>query len=550
MARMIPAERPDETSSPAEAKLYWELKAQLEDEYTIVHSLPWLRDTKWGLREGECDFLILHPLRGLLALEAKSGDIRYCGEQDKWFRGGSALIQDPFAQARRSSHYFDSMLAKRVPEWKRIRPPFGYAAALPDTDTAGEDWPHLAKPKITVLKPHMAHVGERIEKILDHWRSPTKRLSPEGFRAVRNAILPQFSLTCSVSARRETAERLFFRMEKRQRAILEAAADNPRLLVEGVAGSGKTVLAIERARQLAEEGKRVLLVCYNILLAEHLESRMVELNAEADVCHFHGICRRAVEETGGKWGEPPHDAPQAQLGEFWNHEASEMLDKALHGSWTVRYDSIVVDEGQDFCEHWWGALEKLLADPAKSDICIFRDLRQNIFDRDTLERPLGCFKLRLKTNCRNSARIALRVHKHGGVTEAEILGSTPVGEDPVVDEVSSRTEQLKAVRRALQEMVVTHKREPQDVVIIGEDHLEDTPFAKEQKLCGLTVVPYRISAGKNEVRYATLRRFKGLETDCAIVCLSKSSQVAGDYDTRFYVTGSRARTLLHVIVMP
>lgn len=47
-------------------------------------------------------------------------------------------------------------------------------------------------------------------------------------------------------------------------------AANPRTVVRGAAGTGKSVIALERARQLAANGKRVLMLCFNQLLAAHV----------------------------------------------------------------------------------------------------------------------------------------------------------------------------------------------------------------------------------------------------------------------------------------
>ena len=55
--------------------------------------------------------------------------------------------------------------------------------------------------------------------------------------------------------------------------------DNPRILVNGSAGSGKTQCAVYIAQELAAEGKRVLLVCYNKRLARHLQDEMARCRA-------------------------------------------------------------------------------------------------------------------------------------------------------------------------------------------------------------------------------------------------------------------------------
>jgi hypothetical protein len=75
---MIPAGSPNITNShKAEPDVYWRL-AKLNDEFTVIHSLPWLcgavksMDPKYA-PTGEIDFIILHPSLGILTLEVKGG---------------------------------------------------------------------------------------------------------------------------------------------------------------------------------------------------------------------------------------------------------------------------------------------------------------------------------------------------------------------------------------------------------------------------------------------------------------------------------------------
>ena len=110
MARMIPDNYPTDTQSCAERRMFDELRDGLGDEYTVIHSLPWLHDERPVLREGECDFVILHPKMGLLALEAKSGQISYSSAAGQWHREDGSPVKDPFAQAQGSAHYLNALL--------------------------------------------------------------------------------------------------------------------------------------------------------------------------------------------------------------------------------------------------------------------------------------------------------------------------------------------------------------------------------------------------------------------------------------------------------
>jgi Nuclease-related domain len=107
MATMIPdvpvTSRPD----AGEARVYLALR-ELPDAYRIYHSVSYYVAPEGGrpLREGEIDFLILHPEQGLLVLEVKGGLIGYDGRQLEWMScdhsGTTHLIQDPFKQSQQN----------------------------------------------------------------------------------------------------------------------------------------------------------------------------------------------------------------------------------------------------------------------------------------------------------------------------------------------------------------------------------------------------------------------------------------------------------------
>ncbi len=69
MAKLFPEYLPESiTSNPArqaECKVFSILKT-LPDKYTVYYSIHWESIEQWGAREGEADFIIVHPIWGLL----------------------------------------------------------------------------------------------------------------------------------------------------------------------------------------------------------------------------------------------------------------------------------------------------------------------------------------------------------------------------------------------------------------------------------------------------------------------------------------------------
>ena len=114
----------------------------------------------------------------------------------------------------------------------------------------------------------------RITAALTAWsRSTTaKSMSPDDMEIVQRTISPGFNLTPSLARKVEEQEEQLFRLTTDQKNLLYFLGETQRACVEGVAGSGKTLLALAKAEMFADEGKRTLLVCYNKTLAAYIRA--------------------------------------------------------------------------------------------------------------------------------------------------------------------------------------------------------------------------------------------------------------------------------------
>src|SRR5215472_435265 len=104
MARFVPDIATEDIVHDSERVVYEALRG-LPKGFVVLHSFPWLRPARdlagEPLREGEADFVILHPNHGLLVLEVKGGRPELVGR--RWLRAGKEM-RDPFDQARRSRY--------------------------------------------------------------------------------------------------------------------------------------------------------------------------------------------------------------------------------------------------------------------------------------------------------------------------------------------------------------------------------------------------------------------------------------------------------------
>ncbi len=548
MARMIPRTLPAEVTSSAEWRLFEALRDGLDRRWTVLHSFPWLDDTGRTLREGECDFLLLHPERGLLAVEAKSGEIRYDGPSRTWMRSGTGVgIKDPFRQAAGSVHYLNELIGRRVAQWKRLEPPFGHAVAFPEADNVPGNLPPHAVPAILILRPDLEHLQPRVEAILARYREASACLLPETVDEALGALLPVFDIVTPLAARLEAQETQLVRLTDEQTRLLEGLDGNRRLLVEGGAGSGKTILALERTLRLAAAGRRALLVCFNIPLADRLRALVAERGATADVFCFHDLVRHVIEGAGLEYAVPLENRQ-----EFYDRTAVELFYEAVP-RFGQRWDALIVDEAQDFAEEWWPPLEALLADPREGTFAVFTDPGQDLFGRAG-QPPFAEPVFRLTANCRNTARIAEMVNRFATIP-GRPSPHAPEGAPVEIVAVSGEEEEREAVRVVLHRLIQEQGIRAERIVILGRHRFEHSSFAAQPRLGNCQIIDNLEPGAPHQVRYATIYRFKGLEADVALLTgvdeaalePDAADPAAAKERALIYVGLSRARLLAVVV---
>jgi len=542
MAIMIPSSYDETTTSNAEKLLYFHLQNHLDDDWTVIHSLAYLNQSTHHIREGECDFLLLHHRHGMLVLEAKSGTPKYDSRKREWSYDDGSRVKDPFDQARNGMHYLKSLLIKSSPQWREARLPYGYAVAFPDAmDVKGNLRPDMGM-DLLFLNPDLERIQAAVINLLDRFRNPNHSTgaSKSVIESAVDVLQPTFSLVESLAPTIERAHQKLIRLTEEQAFTLEGMAGNTRLVVRGGAGTGKTLLILTQARRLIAEGKRVLTLCYNRPLGAYLRKQLEDETGRSYVGTFHEFCQEIVNAT-------ETDVPDTNADNFWDVALPDAALAAM-GKFKPRYDAILVDEAQDFHTDWWLMVEDLLADQLESHFHLFGDEEQNLYSREC-KFPFTKPEFILRRNCRNTAPIARYTQGAVGMEDDRILAPLPEGPDPVVHQVTDAAQERDAVRRVLHELVHEKGLNTEDIVILGCHTLKRSSFGEDCKLGNLTICDAGSAQAANTVRYSTIHKFKGLEADC--VLLVGINEPSGFYKAehmrRFeYVGGSRARVVLHV----
>jgi len=203
---------------------------------------------------------------------------------------------------------------------------------------------------------------------------------------------------------RRFAESIRSRMAELNRSIEELTTDQFRTInqlrfvnrvrISGCAGSGKTLVATEKAIRLARGGVKTLLLCHNPMLAEHI--RTLALGTDVDVSSFQEwVTRFSAYRLEGETAWTHYQEPSTR-------QLQVAFDEVVrHG---VTYGAIIVDEAQDFREEWWPILEAALADPLQSILYIFHDDQQALLPYRAIY-PVDQPVIDLSRNCRNAAEI-------------------------------------------------------------------------------------------------------------------------------------------------
>lgn len=542
---LIPRLSLEQIPQSSERQVAKALLETLDQDWVVFHSYSWLRSrlqrSKAYLKEGEADFVLLHPKYGLLVLEVKGGEILYDVETGLWQQNHHSM-KDPFKQAQTNMHALLEQVRDRAAAVCGGGLPFafGYAVVLPSCNFDGH-LPPGAHPSILFGARDLPELGRRIEAALRHWSpSSTKGMAAAEFKAVKGALVGSFRPVVATSGKISEDEEILVRLTEDQTEQLSGLLENQRAAVEGVAGSGKTLLALLRAETFAAEGKQTLFLCYNKKLAEVLALRVAGI-ANLAVTSFHRLCHDLCLEAGLVFEVP---AGVAESTRFWSDDAPELMVEALERKPEIRYDALVVDEAQDFQALWWLALEKLCREPG-GPMYIFYDRSQNLFG-NSLDFPIHQPLYKLKTNCRNTKSIAAGCANAIG-SPIRTLSFSPQGEAPEVRVVES-AEQARGECEDLLNLYVGR-----DGLSVSKLAILSTKRREKSCLSGEKLGKHVLTEDLGEwqagrgVCFSTVKGFKGLEAD--VVILIEAGEFHPTFFSRqdLYVAASRAKHRLHVL---
>jgi len=540
MAKMYPPTISADTKSDAERKFYEACRTQLDDNYHVIHSVRWIALKPVAYKsQGEADFIIAHPDYGILVLEVKGGDVRL--ENKEWFTidryNQRFVIKDPFVQADRNKFALLEHL-KNGAKTSTYTYPVYHAVVFPDILLKNISLPPHVPHDITIDRDRLADLPNTLRKIFVYWRErfPTQPPNRAGIEAFLDLIVPKREIRTRLSHLFEDEDKQIKQLTEQQYDVLLGLQRSRRMAIIGGAGTGKTMLALEKARQLASSGFKVLVLCYNTNLANWL-TEVTKGMPNVFVSTFHGIARKVAG-----WA----NYHVANLQDYLD-KPEDILYSALdnlHSSNDYLFDAVIIDEAQDFKPDYWIPVDSLLKDKTSGVLYIFFDENQTLYQLSNIPIPKGQEPFVLTRNLRNTRPIFELVRQYQ--TDIQYEGRGPQGRPVQFKSVETDEQAKQALLETLNTLINEEKVHPNEIVVI-------TPRAENisQWKQDLSLGKYRFTWDLTKraspyIRVCTIHSFKGLESP--IVILTELNHVHADKrDQLLYVALSRARNLLIVL---
>ncbi|MEN9239399.1 MAG: AAA family ATPase [Thermostichales cyanobacterium SZTDM-1c_bins_54] len=416
MATMIPGSLPRD-ASPAQKKVFKILYYDLPDEFSV-----WFEPV---VNKARPDFVILGPTFGLLVLSLCDWEGIYPGSQPDQVEvvgaGGRRVQASPLVRPRahlttlvRQFRHFPPLLQTSGPDQGRLAFSVGYGLILSGIpmEVAVARQLFLATPQV-VFRDELLRwdgLGERglVRRLEQMFSIPTlfDALSAEQMAIIQGILHPESVIHSaarpagpSESPTGKPASLVIKTLDRQQEALAKQIGTGHCLLY-GVAGSGKTLVILTRARILAQQRPRgrIAILCYNIALAAYLRSLLAEEQG-IEVYHFNGWAKAVLGEL------PEVEAIPAGL--TYDEHLTSLLLGVLATNPQQRWDHLLVDEGHTFDPGWFRCLAAALG--PEGSLLIAADASQSLYPRpqftwEELGIPIQ-ERFYLQTNYRNTQQI-------------------------------------------------------------------------------------------------------------------------------------------------
>ena len=560
MSRMIPPiiSEEERRRSKAEADIFEWLRAMEWGDAIVMHSMT-LKDHKTK-SFGEVDFVIICEM-GVMCVEVKGGYVEF--KNGMWGFTPTHVAnpttswktEGPYKQAQGNmksiKQYFEKCL-KADDGILNCR--WACCVMTPDC-VIGTDNKAEVIPRITFdINMRPGDLPAYFEKCFKYWSDEKQyggkeKLNKKDRERLATLLRGDFSMIPPLSLVIKRTEDQLKSVTDEQREIIANMFVNPRMLVTGGAGTGKTMLATEQCRRFSIVGEKVLYLCFNDLISEYVKSVFVDDPdaSNVDVYTFHELLMKACNL---------HTVPQENVNDFFNVTLPELFLRKMTESEREKweYDRVIIDEGQDLLnENAYLCIDEIIKNGWKNGKwTLYYDANQNLFvNKDEFNETLNAlnniaFTYPLTVNCRNTKQICICNKAITLLPQPKYMRGE--GEEVKYIDYSDKAEEAKllfdSIRRIRSGGVLK-----QDIVILSGYRMDNPKSCLYKRLIPEDIGKIKADVynfkDNKDIRFYTIQAFKGLESK-VVLFIDIDGFSEPDIVLQNYVGISRARSYLEV----
>lgn len=525
MAGLVPVDLPIDQLENNEKKLVLRLLNQLSDTWLVIPRF----DIRGHRRAYELDVLLINENYGLIGIEVKGGKVEVAS--GAWYQNGEILSVSPPRQAHNAAYELRNILRLRSPQLFRHLH-VDYAVALPGVNELNNVLPPDVERGRLILNSDMQNLDDAIYSLManDYKNRP---LSEAQINEILYFLRPDSNFKWNIAAKLQLNNKRMERLALESLQPLLSLDQNKDIYITGSAGTGKSFLATLWAERALERGEHTLLTCYNEPMGNFLANR---------VTNSPDLIAGPFQKTLFKLADiqdfqVPEDADQ----EWWDSAPFSAFSQRA-GNLLKKFDTIIVDEAQDFSPTWLPILKSLFRESGPNKLFMFADPAQDLYNRGLpIPTASQVVRLDLSINCRNTKRIAALTQQFSNANTHE---RSPEGYETKLIRASAKQHVITSLERELDRLIINNSIEPNEIMILT-GHRELRDYIKAEAPGGFECSSWEESTS-GQIVCETIQRCKGLERTVVIVA-TIDNRIA---DTLLYIGLSRANSELIVMGPP
>ena len=536
MARIYPSymlgfDAPDINS--AELDTLRKLQAELPADYSVYHSVHWSRAYEKYTVYGEIDFIVTNDTGKVLVIEQKNGMLEETPEG--LVKSYGLMKKNVEDQIQRNIGNIRDKFNIQHPGGEKLH--IDYLIYCPDYKVININAAGIDRERV-VDGNSKAGLCDCIKRLLDVETDASTGLIDE----VRGFFLSSLRIVPDVASYKSSQDRVYRQLLSGLSDVIDNLEFEPfRLRVTGTAGSGKTQLTLAFCDRMLAQGKKPLLLCFNRPLADKFR----EIARDGvTVSTYYEFCL----QMAGMADIPP-DSPKFREDGFWTRVQDKVVDVASTES--LKYDCLIVDEGQDFLAGWYEIIQLFLTEGAVQ--LWLEDPLQNLRDTDAVPLP-GFVTYNETSNFRTPTIIARFIRQSLG-QEFRQRNMLP-GLGVQLFEYNKKTQLQGKLAHRINELVKAGFK-LDDIAIISCRRMEASALAETDQIGNHSIRRFtnEYDEQKNQVYtegdvvFDTIFRYKGQQAPVIILTDLDESLALNERSRKIlYCAMTRATVLLELMV--